>query len=146
MRIGLALQDFMIRKTVQYSLSTVLSIIAAVLTLPLFFLFLLGVFAGFFVELFKFYSRLSYNDLRGYRISKQIEKDIFVRKTTKVFKLPLPEKVRTKGVFLSPITEKKLSEARWFDALAFKSCTENWISFSDYNLENKVALSIWASS
>jgi hypothetical protein len=100
----------MIRKIEHYFLSTALTILASVFMLPLFFFIALGVIAGLIVEIFKFYSRISVRELRGYKISKRIEKDIFVLKTNKVFKLPLPEKVRGKGVFMAPMSEKKLSE------------------------------------
>ena len=99
-------------KITQYTVSLVLTIIASVLILPLFFLFTVGIIAGLFVEIFKFYSRISNSELREYKIYKQIEKGSPVRKIQKTFTLPLPEKVRSKGVFMSPMSEKKLSEVR----------------------------------
>jgi len=99
-------------KITQYSLSLALSIIASVLILSLFFIFAVGIFAGILVEAFKFYSRISNRELKGYKISKPIEKDNVVRKTKKIFKLPLPDNIRSKEVVMSPMSEKKLSKVQ----------------------------------
>lgn len=85
---------------------------APIFALSLFIVVAVGVLVGLFVELFKLNSRISNLELKEYKIAKPIEKDILVLKPKKVFKLPLPQKVRSNGVFMSPMNEKKLSEAR----------------------------------
>jgi hypothetical protein len=101
------------RKTIrQFPLFMALLVGTPVFVLSLIFVTAIGVLVGLFVELFKAHSRISNLELKKYKIAKPIEKDILVLKPTKVFKLPLPEKMRSKGVFLTPISEEKLSEAR----------------------------------
>ena len=97
-------------KNLRYPLSLTLVVITSVLILPLIFLFTVGILAGLLVELFKLYSRISSSELRGYRISKPIEKDNLVLKT-KIFKLPLPDKARGR-VMMPSINENKLSKVR----------------------------------
>jgi len=70
------------------------------------------VLVGLLVEVFKFNSRVSSSELRGYKLYKPIEKDNMIRETRKIFKLPLPENVRGNGVIMSPMNEKKLSKVR----------------------------------
>lgn len=100
------------KKIVEFPLFVALLIGAPLFALFMVFVIAIGVLAGLFVELFKLHSRISNRELREYKIAKPIEKDILIIKPKKVFKLPLPEKVRSKGVFMSPMNEQKLSEVR----------------------------------
>ena len=86
---------------------------APIFALSLIFVVAVGVLVGFLVEIFKLHSRISNLELKKYKIAKPIEKDILVVKPKKVFKLPhFPEKIRSKGVFMSRMRERELSEAR----------------------------------
>jgi hypothetical protein len=100
------------KKIVRFPLFVVFLAGAPIFALFMVFVIAVGVFVGLFVELFKLHSRISNLELKEYKIAKPVEKDILILKPTKIFKLPLPEKVRSKGVFMSPMKEQKLSEVR----------------------------------
>ena len=100
------------RKIVRFPVLFALFVGAPLMAVSLFFLIAVGVLVGLFVEMFKLHSRISNRELREYKISKPIEKDNLVRKANKIFKLPLPDKFRSKGVFMSPMNENKLSKVR----------------------------------
>jgi len=103
----------MTRKIVQIPVSLALTLIGMVPTFLLFFLFSVGVVATLFVEMFKFYSRISNSELTEYKISKLVEKPGPHGKTKKIIKLLLPDKVVGKRmVYLHDQYEEELSKFR----------------------------------
>jgi hypothetical protein len=100
------------KKIVKISLLMTLLAGASIFALSLIFVVAIGVLIGLFIEMFKLHSRISNLELKSYKIARPVEKDVLILKSKKIFKLPLPEKVRSNGVFMAPMNEKKLSEAR----------------------------------
>jgi hypothetical protein len=100
-------------KIVQIPVSVVLTVIGMVPTVFLFFLFSVGFLVALFVEVFKFYSRISNSELTEYKISKLVEKPTLHEKTKKIIKLPLPDKAVSKRmVYLHDQYEEELSKFR----------------------------------
>src|SRR6478736_9109113 len=98
----------MTKKIVQYPILMVLLVGAATMMLSLIFVVAIGVLIGLLMETFKLHSRISNLELKKYKIAKPIEEILIIKPKKVVFKLPhFPEKVRSKGVFLSRIREKE---------------------------------------
>ena len=100
------------KKIVQFPLFAALLAGAPIFALSLIIVVAAGVLVGLFIEIFKLHARISNLELKRYKIAKPMEKDVLILKPRKVFKLPLSEKVRSKGVFMAPMGENELSEAR----------------------------------
>jgi hypothetical protein len=102
------------KKIIQFPMLMMLLIGSAMMALSLIFVVVVGVLTGLFAEIFKLSSRISIRELKAYKIAKPVEKETLILKPKiVVFKLPhFPEKVRSKRLFLSRMSEKELSEAR----------------------------------
>jgi hypothetical protein len=86
-------------KIVLFPVSLVLTLLATIMALALFFLFIAGVLVGLVKEMFKYYS---WALLTGFKISRTINSNSLEGEARKIFKLPLSENTRGGGVIYAP--------------------------------------------